>query len=47
MEEVVDDIEIGWKGTSSRAYAEVGLYSMDYTNMQLNGFLRSAQEAKF
>lgn len=48
VEEVVDDIEIGWKGTlRPNLYAEVGLYSMDYTDMQLNGFLRSAQESKF
>ena len=48
VEEVVDDLEIGWKGTlRPNLYAEVGLYSMDYTDMQLNGFLRSAQEAKF
>ena len=43
VEEVVDDFEIGWKGTLRPGlYAELGLYSMDYTDMQMSVF-RTAQ----
>jgi iron complex outermembrane receptor protein len=46
-EEVVDDIEIGWKGTLSRTlYAEVGLYHMNYEGMQLGAFQTTAQEGR-
>jgi iron complex outermembrane receptor protein len=47
VEEVVDDIEIGWKGTmlDGRLYAEFGIFSMDYTDMQLSGFRTSATES--
>jgi iron complex outermembrane recepter protein len=41
--EIVDDIEIGWKGTLSRAlYAEFGVYSMDYTDMQVSSYVTEA-----
>jgi iron complex outermembrane receptor protein len=41
VEEVVDDFEIGWKGTLRPGlYAELGLYSMDYTDMQMSVFRR-------
>jgi len=47
VEEVVDDIEIGWKGTLRQGlYAEVGLYSMKYKDMQLNTFSRTAIESR-
>jgi iron complex outermembrane receptor protein len=41
VEEVVDDIEIGWKGTIRQGlYAEFGIFSMDYTDMQMSVFRR-------
>lgn len=42
--EVVDDIEIGWKGTlrDGRLYAELGVYSMDYTDMQISSYVTEA-----
>ena len=47
VEEVVDDIEIGWKGTFGQGlYAEVGFYSMDYKDMQLSTFQTSGVEAR-
>ncbi len=47
VEEVVDDFEIGWKGTlGSGLYAEFGMYSMDYTDMQLSTFQTSAIESR-
>lgn len=43
VEEVVDDFEFGWKGTIRPGlYAELGVYSMDYTDMQMSVF-RTAQ----
>lgn len=46
FEEVVDDIEIGWKGTLRPGlYAEVGIYSMDYSDMQLSTFQTADFEA--
>lgn len=43
VEEIVDDFEIGWKGTLRPGlYAELGIYSMDYTDMQMSVF-RTAQ----
>jgi len=46
-EEIVDDYEIGWKGTLRPGlYAEFGLYSMDYQAMQLTTFQTSAVEAR-
>jgi iron complex outermembrane receptor protein len=42
-EEIVDDFEFGWKGTLRPGlYAELGIYHMDYTDMQLSVF-RTAQ----
>jgi iron complex outermembrane receptor protein len=47
VEEVVDDVEIGWKGTLRPGlYAEVGIYSMDYTDMQLSTFQTADFEAR-
>jgi iron complex outermembrane receptor protein len=47
VEEVVDDVEIGWKGTLRQGlYAEVGVYSMDYKDMQLAAFLTAGNEAR-
>lgn len=41
VEEVVDDFEIGWKGTIRPGlYAELGIYHMDYTDMQMSVFRR-------
>lgn len=42
--EVVDDIELGWKGTlaDGRLYAELGVYHMDYTDMQVSSFVTDA-----
>ena len=46
-EEIVDDYEFGWKGTIRPGlYAELGVYSMDYTDMQLSVFRTSATEAQ-
>ena len=46
-EEIVDDYEIGWKGTLRPGlYAEFGVYSMDYQDMQLGVFVRSAVEGR-
>ena len=46
-EEIVDDYEIGWKGTLGRGvYAEFGLYDMDYQDMQLSVFQTSAVESR-
>jgi iron complex outermembrane receptor protein len=46
-EEIVDDYEIGWKGTlSSGLYAEVGLYHMNYDGMQLGAFQTTAAEGR-
>jgi iron complex outermembrane receptor protein len=47
VEEVVDDIEIGWKGTllDGQLYAELGIYSMGYTDMQMSAFRTSATES--
>jgi iron complex outermembrane receptor protein len=47
IEEVVDDFEIGWKGTLGQGlYATVGLYSMDYKGMQLSTFQTADFEAR-
>jgi iron complex outermembrane recepter protein len=47
VEEVVNDIEIGWKGTIRPGlYAEFGLYSMDYEDMQLATFQTAGFEAR-
>jgi iron complex outermembrane receptor protein len=47
VEEVVDDFEFGWKGTlRSGLYAELGVYSMDYTDMQMSIFRTSATESQ-
>jgi iron complex outermembrane receptor protein len=47
IEEVVNDIEIGWKGTLRPGlYAELGIYSMDYEGMQLSTFQTSGLEAR-
>jgi iron complex outermembrane receptor protein len=41
VEEIVDDFEIGWKGTLRPGlYAELGIYSMDYSDMQMAVFRR-------
>ncbi len=42
--EVVDDLEFGWKGTlaDGRLYAELGVYSMDYTDMQISSYVTDA-----
>ena len=46
-EEIVDDFEIGWKGTFGQGlYAEVGLFSMDYKDMQLSTFQTASFEAR-
>jgi iron complex outermembrane receptor protein len=47
VEEVVDDFEIGWKGTvlDGRLYAELGFFSMDYTDMQMSAFRTSTSES--
>jgi iron complex outermembrane receptor protein len=46
-EEIVDDIEIGWKGTLGRGlYAEFGIYDMSYEDMQLSVFQTSAVEGR-
>lgn len=46
-EEFVDDIEIGWKGTLRPGlYAELGLYHMDYEDMQLSAFQTNAIEGR-
>lgn len=47
IEEVVNDIEIGWKGTLRPGlYAELGIFSMDYEGMQLSTFQTSGLEAR-
>lgn len=47
VEEVVDDFEIGWKGTVRPGlYAELGLFSMDYTDMQMSVFRTTAQDSQ-
>jgi len=44
VEEVVDDFEFGWKGTLRPGlYAEAGIYSMDYTDMQMSAFRRDPE----
>jgi iron complex outermembrane receptor protein len=45
--EIVNDIELGWKGTllDGQLYAELGIYSMDYENMQIQGFRPDGQLA--
>lgn len=46
-EEIVDDYEIGWKGTlGSGLYAEFGIYDMSYEDMQLSVFQTSAAEGR-
>lgn len=46
IEEVVDDFEIGWKGTLRPGlYAEFGLFSMDYTDMQMSVFRTALTES--
>ena len=42
--EVVEDLEVGWKGTMAdgRIYAELGIYSMDYTDMQISSYVTDA-----
>ena len=39
--EIVDDYEFGWKGTvlDGNLYAEVGVYWMDYENMQMSALV--------
>jgi iron complex outermembrane receptor protein len=46
-EEVVDDFELGWKGTvlDGRLYAELGYFNMDYTDMQLSSFVTGVTES--
>jgi iron complex outermembrane recepter protein len=47
VEEIVDDIELGWKGTLRPGlYAELGVYSMDYTDMQMSVFRTAQNEAR-
>jgi iron complex outermembrane receptor protein len=47
VEEVVDDFEIGWKGTlTDGLYAEIGFFSMDYAGMQLSAFQTGAVQAQ-
>lgn len=44
--EVVDDIEIGWKGTIRPGlYAEFGIYSMEYTDMQMSSYVTDASSS--
>ena len=44
--EIVDDIEIGWKGTIRPGlYAEFGIYSMDYTDMQISSYVTEAESS--
>jgi iron complex outermembrane receptor protein len=45
--EIVDDFEFGWKGTMAggQLYAELGIYSMDYTDMQISSYVSDAQSA--
>jgi iron complex outermembrane receptor protein len=44
VEEIVDDFEIGWKGTIRPGlYAEFGIFSMDYTDMQMSVFRRDPE----
>jgi iron complex outermembrane recepter protein len=40
LAEIVDDYELGWKGTfgDGRIYAEFGVFQMDYENMQMSAF---------
>ena len=47
--EIVDDIEIGWKGTmlDGQLYAEFGIFSMDYSDMQMAGFRAGATDSAF
>jgi iron complex outermembrane receptor protein len=46
-EEIVDDMEFGWKGTVRPGlYAELGVYRMDYTDMQLSVFRTAQTEAR-
>ncbi|MGD8325186.1 MAG: TonB-dependent receptor, partial [Gammaproteobacteria bacterium] len=47
--EIVDDIEVGWKGTmlDGQLYAELGIYSMDYSNMQMSAFRPGTSESSF
>jgi iron complex outermembrane receptor protein len=46
-EEIVDDYEIGWKGTLRPGlYAEFGIYDMSYEDMQLSVFQTSAVEGR-
>jgi outer membrane receptor protein involved in Fe transport len=46
--EVVDDIEIGWKGTlaDGSLYAELGLYRMDYGDMQVGALRITALDSR-
>jgi iron complex outermembrane receptor protein len=47
QEEIVNDLEIGWKGTLRPGlYAEFGIYSMDYEDMQLSTFSRGPIESR-
>jgi iron complex outermembrane receptor protein len=47
--EIVDDIELGWKGTvlDGKLYAELGIYSMNYENMQMSAFRPGTSESSF
>lgn len=45
--EIVDDFEIGWKGTllDGQLYTELGIYSMDYTDMQVSSYVTGPTES--